>query len=300
MSKPDTWMPLYVGDYLRDTTRLTTEQHGAYLLLIMDYWTNGPLPDDDSALAQVTRLQPVAWKRNRAAIARLFHIADGEWHHKRIDEELHRAQQFIAKQKANGSKGGRPKKNPDNKPDESQKKPMGSDGDIPGHNPDESPSPSPSPNPLGNVVDDSTVVSAADDERPRHPAKGDPFPMTLEWQPSQHFPEICRQAGMAGAEEDQAAIAEFRTYWLSRDAAATQHEWDHKLLTNLQRVRIRAKADAAAAKANDAAPKAPSRDAGRMAASTTSLEAALSGGTRNRNGGHDGRVIEANAATRMD
>lgn len=144
MSKPDTWMPLYIGDYLQDTTRLTTEQHGAYLLLIMDYWTNGPLPDDDASLAQVTRLHPAAWKKNRPAIARLFQIADGEWHHKRINEELDKASQFIAKQKANGSKGGRPKKNPNHNPDESQKKPMGFDRDNPNHNPDESPSPSPS------------------------------------------------------------------------------------------------------------------------------------------------------------
>lgn len=157
MSKPDTWMPLYIGDYLQDTTRLSTEQHGAYLLLIMDYWTNGPLPDDDAALAQVTRLQPAAWKKLRPAIARLFQIADGEWRHKRIDEELDKASQFIAKQKANGSKGGRPKKNPNHNPDESQKKPMGFDRDNPNHNPDESPSPSPSqvnpPYTEGSVVD---------------------------------------------------------------------------------------------------------------------------------------------------
>lgn len=71
MSKPDIWMPLYIADYLADTTRLTTEQHGAYLLLIMDYWRNGPLPDDDGALSQITRMQPAAWKKNRVMLVRL-------------------------------------------------------------------------------------------------------------------------------------------------------------------------------------------------------------------------------------
>lgn len=145
MSKPDTWMPLYIGDYLQDTTRLSTEQHGAYLLLIMDYWTNGPLPDDDAALAQVTRLQPAAWKKHRPALSRLFSVNDGEWHHKRIDHELDEARKFIEKQKANGAKGGRPKKNPNHNPNESQQKPMGFDRDNPNHNPNESPSPSPTP-----------------------------------------------------------------------------------------------------------------------------------------------------------
>ena len=153
MSKPDTWMPLYIGDYLRDTTRLSTEQHGAYLLLIMDYWTHGSLPDDDEALAQITRLQPSAWKKHRAAIARMFQVADGEWHHKRIDEELESARHFIAKQKANGAKGGRPKKTQN----ETQKKPMGFDRDNPDLNPDESPSPSPSPSPIPISVESSVV-----------------------------------------------------------------------------------------------------------------------------------------------
>jgi uncharacterized protein YdaU (DUF1376 family) len=85
-------MPLYVGDYLGDTQRLTTEQHGAYLLLILDYWRNGPAPDDDAVLQQITKLDRSAWKKHRPALARLFQVDDGEWKHKRIDQELAAAQ----------------------------------------------------------------------------------------------------------------------------------------------------------------------------------------------------------------
>lgn len=47
MSKPDTWMPLYIGDYLQDTTRLSTEQHGAYGLLLDRYYgTEAGIPAD--------------------------------------------------------------------------------------------------------------------------------------------------------------------------------------------------------------------------------------------------------------
>jgi uncharacterized protein YdaU (DUF1376 family) len=54
MSRP--WFPFYVGDYTRDTARLTTEAHGAYLLLMLDYWVNGAPPDDDETLATITKL----------------------------------------------------------------------------------------------------------------------------------------------------------------------------------------------------------------------------------------------------
>ena len=89
MSAPATaWFPFYVGDYLGDTQRLTTEQHGAYLLLILDYWRAGPPPEDDEVLRQITKLDAKAWKRHRPALARMFTIGDGEWRHKRIDKEL--------------------------------------------------------------------------------------------------------------------------------------------------------------------------------------------------------------------
>ncbi|MGX6999883.1 YdaU family protein [Caballeronia sp. KNU42] len=86
--KVKVWMPLFIGAYLADTQRLSTEQHGAYLLLIMDYWMNGAPADDDEDLAQITKLPLSAWKKAKAKIMKFFTLIDGNWHHKRIEQEL--------------------------------------------------------------------------------------------------------------------------------------------------------------------------------------------------------------------
>lgn len=86
--KTNLWMPLWIGDYLSDTTRLDTTQHGAYLLLIMDYWKNGPPPNDDTILARITGSSPDQWKQLRPTIEPFFQLNNGTWHHKRIDREM--------------------------------------------------------------------------------------------------------------------------------------------------------------------------------------------------------------------
>lgn len=90
--KTDTWMPLYIGDYLGDTMDLNTEQHGAYLLILMAYWRNrGPLADDDEQFCRVTGLMRDAWRSHRQRIAKFFQIDGGLWRHKRVDLELAKA-----------------------------------------------------------------------------------------------------------------------------------------------------------------------------------------------------------------
>ena len=86
------WMPFYPADYLADTRRLTTEQHGAYLLLLLDSWVSGALPDDDDVLARVAGLDAERWAQVRPVIAGYFRIADGQWVHARIEREREHAQ----------------------------------------------------------------------------------------------------------------------------------------------------------------------------------------------------------------
>lgn len=91
MSKDGIWMPLYIGDYLADTMHLSTEQHGAYLLIIMAYWRNrGPLKDDDEHLANICRMMVESWTGHRPTIESLFDLKSrpGWWVHGRIDKEL--------------------------------------------------------------------------------------------------------------------------------------------------------------------------------------------------------------------
>lgn len=89
-SRPDTWMPLYWGDYLRDTGHLSTAHHGAYLLMIGHYWSTGePLPDDDSVLWRIVRADSMAqWKKLRPAVVALFTPQEGKLVHRRVEAEL--------------------------------------------------------------------------------------------------------------------------------------------------------------------------------------------------------------------
>ncbi len=87
--KVDIWMPLVIGDYLADTMHLTTEQHGAYLLLLMHYWRKGPLAADPAALAPIAKLSGDAWSNAWALLEPFFPLAQDSFrHNKRADEEL--------------------------------------------------------------------------------------------------------------------------------------------------------------------------------------------------------------------
>jgi len=141
MARPDVWMPLYIGDYLSDTMHLTTEQHGAYLLLIMAYWKNGgALPASDAQLAAICRMSIDAWSIARAVLVNFFDVSqEGKWVSKRVEKEMQAAGQKKAQatQKAANAAAARWNKISIDAPSIPQA--------MPEHMLEECPSPSPSP-----------------------------------------------------------------------------------------------------------------------------------------------------------
>jgi uncharacterized protein YdaU (DUF1376 family) len=108
MKKLDRWFAFYGDSYLGATLHLTTQQHGAYLLLLLAYWKSGPLPDDDDTLASIAKMDPAAWPAVRRALIgpALFTLAgDGLLRQAKMEKEIDRAASLSAK-RADAGRGG--------------------------------------------------------------------------------------------------------------------------------------------------------------------------------------------------
>ncbi|WP_341959220.1 DUF1376 domain-containing protein [Pseudomonas sp. RC10] len=81
------YMQLYVADYLADTMHLTTEEHGAYLLLIFNYWQTGkPIPK--GRLSRIARVPVDRWKDIESALSEFFEDDGEQWIHLRIERDI--------------------------------------------------------------------------------------------------------------------------------------------------------------------------------------------------------------------
>jgi uncharacterized protein YdaU (DUF1376 family) len=84
------YMQFYVADYLADTMHLTAEEHGAYLLLLFNYWQTGkPLPDNDVRLMNIARVKTnERWTDVKRTLNEYFVNVDGLLIHPRIEADL--------------------------------------------------------------------------------------------------------------------------------------------------------------------------------------------------------------------
>lgn len=161
-ARPDTWMPLYIGDYLADTQHLTRSEHGAYLLLIMAYWRNGgPLPDNAKHMQCICKASAKDWQSLASTVSSFFEVGEEVWRHKRIDQEMERAAAGYAKRSAAAMQRW---SNADALHEQPQPQP---------------PSKKESPSPIGLVPQTAEALNV---ERPKRPSPKRIF--SDDWQPS--------------------------------------------------------------------------------------------------------------------
>lgn len=124
-------MPMFWDAYLADTTHLTTEEHGAYLLLLGAMWRrNGWVPDDDRDIARILGLTPSKWRKVKERLREFLIFDDGQITQKNLQKIWKKTQEKIAQNRENGSLGGRPKSGKN----KNLAKANGSVSDNPNHN----------------------------------------------------------------------------------------------------------------------------------------------------------------------
>lgn len=86
--------PFYVDDFTSDgkVELMTTEEVGAYLLLLCKAWKESPVgsvPDDDRVLARWARMTPEVWSASKPSVMSCFRLStrDGRYHQRRMQAE---------------------------------------------------------------------------------------------------------------------------------------------------------------------------------------------------------------------
>lgn len=198
------FLQLYVGDYLADTLDLTTEQHGAYLLLLMTMWRHDArLPNDHAKLARIARVSARRWHLVWDAISKFFFVDGDQIGNKRLDREHQKAVSISKKRSASGEAGGRAKALKNKQQD------MANATDLPKHSQKSEPD-------IGK-------------EEPSGSSKRRGTRLPDEWMPDEAF---ARQEGLSGADCEREAD-KFRDHWRSQpgqrgvklDWAATWRNW---------------------------------------------------------------------------
>lgn len=109
MSAPP-FMPFYIADYLGDTQHLSTEQHGAYTLLLFAMWrAGGEISSDPKMLARIVRMSPAKWERTAGVVLAFFDIENGTISHGRLSHELEKANKKSIVRSTSGKRGAEAK-----------------------------------------------------------------------------------------------------------------------------------------------------------------------------------------------
>lgn len=88
------YIRLNVSEYLAETAHLTAQEHGAYLMLILNYWQRGESFKANNRqslrkrLASIARMTSEEWESAEESISEFFETTETEWLHLGIEREI--------------------------------------------------------------------------------------------------------------------------------------------------------------------------------------------------------------------
>ena len=243
------YMQLYIADYLADTMHLSTEEHGAYLLLMFNYWQTGrAIPKN--RLAKIARLSNDRWSAVEPSLKEFFNDNGIEWVHERIERDLEAVRSSVSQKSAAGKASARARKA--KKPTEQERgandRPTGVD------NPSEQ-------NANGNSTNKDPDIDTDLKEREREerapeeiqggenpqdvfePPLGK-FPITTSWKPA---PAFERRAALWGIVLGEAPgytpeeLQQFRDYWSVEGRVKHHQQWEQTFAQSLRSQREQVK-----------------------------------------------------------
>lgn len=235
------YMQLYPADYLADTAHLSTLEHGAYLLLMFNYWQRGECfraKDEQTLnkrLAIVARLSSEDWEQVKDNLQEFFNVvvndSEIEWRHERIERDLAAVQEKSEKAKRAGklSAESRRSKSVDKKKDNVSK--------------------TDDKQPLSERSTDDkqklnhTEAEAEEDIDTEHISTTSAMPESKMFEEFLMFPDWLPKSKswddyikINGLTEDEVtgvvfeeSIREFVSHWITSPKPYTQSKWEHKL-----------------------------------------------------------------------
>ena len=206
------FMQFYVGDYLADTQDLTTEQHGAYLLLLFNLWRhNARLPNDPAQLARIARVTPKRWGRVWSGIEHFFYENGDMIGNHRLDVEFQKAASISQKRKIAGSLGGKANSLKYNTIDQAS---------------------------AGDLLEHSQIPESEEKEEPDGSSKKEPSStkatrLSCNWQLPKPWGDWAVAEEQLSESEVRRIAEQFKDYWLAapdpkgkkRDWQATWRNW---------------------------------------------------------------------------
>ena len=238
-------MQLYVGDYLGDTRHLTTEQHGAYLLLLMAMWSSeGELPNDEAKLARMAGVGLAKWRKIGPDVTAFFTVEGAVITQKRLRKEREKWESKSATRREAGKRGGDAKALKEKGPHVANAIPIATI--LPQQKASIYHIPSPE-----EVVDVDTSTTAVRGKRGSR--------ISPDWKERDEERQWARERGWSSDEIDDAAVR-FRDYWLTRTRDATKTDWDRTFLNRLKDL-------------NDRRKQGPPRNGGRAPQHQREIEA---------------------------